>query len=437
MNFIKNAQLKNIFYNLLYHYKNLLKNDFYKDKIENTEDIIKEINIKSLNMNEDKNIPINWYTTFLLEYLKKIPKHLAKNDYEQLYNEMQNEINKSIISLKELSIDDLSVISGKIIVAQYNQKILEENKKSLFDIKLNKEAKKIFENYLIPIDLIFFLDNKNNKWIFQINKSNFKLKEKDKINKQRIIAYEEKHKIKLCITIEEFIIKFPDILSFEKCQDIDIIEFQRNLNLPNEINKYITIIKEFIEKEYKEEELNLILPKIYDYIMEKIYKKIYPDDNNRDNRIYQNSIKLSWVELKHFVKKEILVSTAFLNDISKYLNLIDMEKSPKKKFFNVNKIFNSVNILLTKFNGSKEIYVGIDDILPILSYAIIKAQPLRLYSNIKFLELYIKEKEINYNQLIHLLHICDIISNIESSNLFNISNEEFNEKCKKSLKNLN
>ena len=114
-----------------------------------------------------------------------------------------------------------------------------------------------------------------------------------------------------------------------------------------------------------------------------------------------------------------------------------MEKSPKKKFFNVNKIFNSVNILLTKFNGSNEKYVGIDDILPILSYAIIKAQPLRLYSNIKFLELYIKEKEINYNQLIHLLCICDIISNIESSNLFNIRNEEFNEKCKKSLKNIN
>ena len=87
------------------------------------------------------------------------------------------------------------------------------------------------------------MDNKNNKWIFQINKSNLKLKEKDKINKQRIIAYEEKHKIKLCITIEEFIIKFPDILSFEKCQDIDIIEFQRDLNFQNEINKYITIIK--------------------------------------------------------------------------------------------------------------------------------------------------------------------------------------------------
>ena len=51
-------------------------------------------------MNEDKNIPINWYTTFLLEYLRKLPKHLAKNDYEQLYNEMKNEINKSIQSLK-------------------------------------------------------------------------------------------------------------------------------------------------------------------------------------------------------------------------------------------------------------------------------------------------------------------------------------------------
>ena len=87
---------------------------------------------------------------------------------------------------------------------------------------------------------------------------------------------------------------------------------------------------------------------------------------------------------------------SFLTDVSKYFNLIDSEKSPNKKIFNVSEIFNTIRFLL-KFNGGGK-DVGVDDQMPLLNYAIIKTQPLRIYSNAKFMELYIgNEREKNNN----------------------------------------
>lgn len=51
----------------------------------------------------------------------------------------------------------------------------------------------------------------------------------------------------------------------------------------------------------------------------------------------------------------------------------------------MNKIFNDISFFY-EFNGIKDI--GVDDIIPILAYGIIKAQPFFLVSNIKFIKLY-------------------------------------------------
>ena len=44
----------------------------------------------------DGTIPSEWYVTSLLEYLKKIPEDLTKNDCEKLYNEIETDLRKSI-----------------------------------------------------------------------------------------------------------------------------------------------------------------------------------------------------------------------------------------------------------------------------------------------------------------------------------------------------
>jgi len=430
---IKNniIKVKNFFCNLLGNYNKLVETDFDEGKTENTEKILNELKklMKSSNFVADGSIPSEWYLTSLLEYLKKIPEKLTENDCEELYKEIASDINKSI---KEIDFEALSVIIGKLKFAKVGKIYYEESKRLLNDIRLNEQSKLIIENEFIPINMAFFFDEDNEKGYFDITTSNFK--EKDRDDKEKISEYNRKIKsknAKLCLTINEFIWAFPNLVKYQEYQDIDILLVQNELQIPNKINKYIESISEIITANFKEG-VNFIMEKIYDYIMSKIYDKIYPiEPFLEDNKIFQMSIKLSWVEPKHFIKtKRKLVYGSFLTDSLKYFNLIDSEKSPRKKFLNMMELFETIKFLLI-FNGEGK-DMGVDDQMPILNYAFIKAQPLRIYSNVKYMELYIgdKKNKSEGSQLAQLSATCNYISSIQYSNLYEVTKDEFQRKCK-------
>ena len=418
-------KVKNFFCSLLYNYNKLVKTDFDEGTTENTEKILEELNIfmKSSNFVVDGSIPSEWYVKSLLEYLKKIPKDLTDNDCEKLYNEIENDVNNSI---KGLDIEALSVIMDKLKFAKRGLTYYEESKKLLIDIKLNEETKEIIEKEFIPVDMKFFFNDDNDETgKFEIVPISFKEKDRDNLQKKR--DYEKSKKTRLCLTIDEFTKKFPDLVQYQELQDADIFEIQRSLDFCPKINSYLNIVKTTLDKKG----ITGLDDKIYDYVMSKIYDKIYPiEPYEQDNKIFQQSIRLSWTEPKHFIKsKRQLVFGSFLSDVFNYFKLIDTEKSPRKKLLNMIEIFNSIGFLL-KFNGAGP-DAGVDDQMPILNYAFVKAQPLRMFSNAKFMELYIGDKKNKFegSQLTQLLGICDFIAKIKYSELIDVSNEEFIKRC--------
>ena len=425
-------KVKNFFCSLLYNYNKFVKTDFDEGSTENTEKILNELNIfmKSSNFVIDGSIPSEWYVKSLLEYLQKIPEKLTNNDCEKLYNEIENDINKSI---KELDFEALSVIFGKLQFVKRGTIYYEDSKKLLNDIKVNEETNLIIENDLIITDIKFSLDEEGEEDIFEISPSSFKVKDRGNIEKMK--DYERSKKVKICFTIEDFTKKFPDLVKYQELQDADIFEIQKDFNFSTKINAYLNQIKICLEKKGIIG-LDLINEKIYDYIMSKIYDKIYPNEPfGLDNKIFQQSIRLSWTEAKHFIKrKKKLVFGSFLSDVIEKFKLIDSEKSPRKKIMNMNEIFNAIGFLL-KFNGAG-LDAGVDDQLPILNYAFVKAQPLRMFSNAKYMELYIGEKKnkIEGSQLTQLLSICNFISTIKASNLIDVNDTEFFEKCNEATK---
>ena len=112
------------------------------------------------------------------------------------------------------------------------------------------------------------------------------------------------------------------------------------------MNKYLEIIRGCIIDKVKEG-LDSILEKIYDYIINEIYDKIYPvEPSKEDNIISQQTLKLSWIEPKHLIKsKREFVFGSFLIDSLKYFKLIEIEKSPRKKLENMGELFNSIEFL--------------------------------------------------------------------------------------------
>ena len=430
---IKNniIKVKNFFCSLLYNYHKLAKTDFDEGTTDNTVSILNELNIfmKSSNFIMDGSIPSEWYVKSIFEYLEKLPDNLTKNDCEELYNELENDINKSI---KKLNFEELSVIMGKLKFANRSEIYYKKSLELLEDIKSNEEIRKIITQQFIPVDIKFEYDG-NETGVFNIEESKFK--EKDRDNEEKRNKYEKNYKVKLCLTIENFPKKFPNLVKFQEMQDADILEIQERLGFPGKILKYIDIIRCNLQKN-NVNNIDTIMDKIYDYIMGKIYDKIYPiEPYEEDNKIFQKSILLSWTQPKHFLKvnKEYIFGS-FEKDVLENFKMLDIEKSPRKKLINMDKVFNSILFLL-RFNG-KGPDTGVDDQIPILNYAFIKAQALRMSSNVRFMELYLGDKKSKKegSQLTQFKGICEMIPKIKFSELNDVTQEEFNKKCNEAIK---
>ena len=423
-------KVKNFICSLLYNFDKLVDNNFNPDKIENTEKILNELKVlmKSEYFVIDGTIPFDWYIYSIFEYLKKIPDYLTNNDCEELYREIEQDINNS---LEQLDFIKLSVILEKLEFAERGKIFYKENQKFLMDIKLKEQAKEIVYNEFIPVSIKFSW--KENNGIFEIEPVNF-FKIEDKNNLDNINNYQNANNKIIALTIDDFTKKFPDLLMYQDYQDTDIFMLQEKLNFSQKLENYFKIILRYIksnniyiQNEFKNN-INQIMEIIFDFLMDRIYDKIFPvEANKNDCKIHQNSIKLSWVKPSHFLDdKKQYVFGNIINDINYYLKLLMSEKSTRKKLINLDQIINNITFFY-KFNDKNDI--GVDNILPVLVFAFIKAQPPRLDSNIKCLKIYRKLGNffVEGNKFEIFGAAIALILDPKFENFKAITKEEFNE----------
>ena len=418
-------KVKNFICSLLYNFDKLVEKNFNPNKIENTETILDELNtlMKSAYFVIDGTIPFDWYINSIYEYLKKIPDYLTKNDCEKLYKEIEQDIKNS---LEQLDFIKLSGILEKLEFAERGKIFYKENQKFLTEIKLKEQVKEIIYKEFIPVSIKFSWNEKDNG-ILQIEPANFKIKYRNNLDK--INKYQNSKKLILALSIDEFTKKFPNLIKYQEYQDADIFLIQEKLNFAGKLENYFNIVFNHIKSHYKNEfkdNMNQIKEIIFDFVMNKLYDKIFPiESNKKDNLIYQNSIKLSWVNIFHFLgNKKQYVLGSFINDINYYFKLLSSEKSTRKKLINFDKIINNISFFY-KFNDKKEI--GVDDILPVLTFAIIKVHPFYFDTNIKYMKMYRKLGNFfeEGNKFEQLGVAIELIINIKYSNLKGITKEEF------------
>ncbi len=423
-------KVKNLFSGLLYNYQNLVKTDFDEGTTVNTIKILKELKkfMKSSNYIIDGSIPSEWYVDSLFECLKLLPQDLQNNDFENLYNSLIIDVNNA---MKEMDFQILSFCLGKVKFANRVKLYYENMKKNIIEIELNERAQNIIENSLIPVTITLNIKEKE----FKIEKGKT-VKEIPFLD----IFKDDNDKKTTCSTIESFGNKFPNINMEKKhiYPEIDMIDCEKQLKLTEKLSNYFNIIREHLIKkmnfEESQNEFEIIMDKIYDYVMEKLYEKIYPlEPYTEDNVIFTQCILNSWIEPKHLIKeKNNYLFDSFLPDVINYFEKIDQEKSPRKKLEFMKNIFISIGNVV-KFNGENK-ELGVDDQLPILNYAFIKAHPFPIYTNCKFMDLFLGSKKyrLEGNYLAQLFTICKFIENLSASDLFDISEEQYKNNCLKS-----
>ena len=88
---------------------------------------------------------------------------------------------------------------------------------------------------------------------------------------------------KACRNVEEFIKYFPNFVKLQQTKHFILFDEINNLEVTKKINDYIDFISEKInKKDLSADEHKIIKEKIYDFILSKLYDKLYPKNPDTD-----------------------------------------------------------------------------------------------------------------------------------------------------------
>ena len=381
-------KIKNFFFALLYNYPIISKTEFNKEKMNDILNILNELKNNSY-LNSS---PLNWYINSLIQYLPLMTEIYKENNYEKFLNDIEEEI---ISSINKLDFGQLSSLIEHMKELEKERFYYENIKSIINDIDINKKADIIIQNEQISLNLE--KDNNNlNQYFSKLVKNNeFKY------------LFSKSKKNKYFNTIKSFLYNFPNISNDNKNYESDYFQLLENKKIPEIIEKYSILIKNNLKEKTmeSEEDLNEICNKIYDYIMEQLYDKLYPKQKNEiDVEINKNCCMHIWIDISNLIgQKKNFIFDNFLPESISYLKNFEKEKSPRKKLYNIKKLFNRI-YNLGEFN-SKDVE-GADDELPLLNYSFIKSMPEN-----------------------KMLGICEKMKNLSYEELFNINPSDYKTFC--------
>ena len=388
-------------------------------------------------------IPLKWYGQFICSNKNQLNKSYQENDYELLYDEIYNE---ELNILNELKLFSSIVITRDGMNLRCAEKILEKIK---YDLKHIKNAIKFLkiEKFVDTEEIEVCIKTKEMEEYYNKNKKEKIIKKKDdknnninpaiiitdgakcehKIINESIISItqniqnlimekkEDKNKNKKIpehsYYIKDFIHKFSTniiptdkTLKFKTLAQLvkeDIFRGNRNNQIYESFNDYITIVKSKIKNTEKNKELfeNItdreieeIALKIEDHILRNIYKFVYSDKPiQSDKEFYNKTLCLDWIQPEQLEIKKV------------YINQLGYAELCIKKMTEAKSVFDKLDCIkdahtnmnnTIKFSSGKNDDAGQDELTPIFQYIVIKAQPKRIHSDINYIKCFLGDSSL-------------------------------------------
>jgi len=426
----------------------------------------------------NKNIPLSWYSNYIINIMEKLPNQYMKNNYLLLFNEMNNEIKDQRVKIANknnvLSID----LSGEINTFKKMVKIYKHQLKITKTLDLNSKVVYFIKNAQLPICLMTANDKYESiKDLFgQEASNNFKECENKKEiliethsscihakyeSKNQRLSSTEQNKIKqlksICHVnnIKEFINKIQqyigDITSdiFSRINDKST-KTMTNITKANEVfEKYINFIDDILKDKYKEffisknakssdKKQKTFLKKIQSYILRKISLSLRKHGSSyfiivEDKNFNIKCLRLRWLDpVDNLSIDPSMVSNAQINLGRDLIKKMDNERAGPKIIKYFSKAVNLIVKMITFTTGREDI--SIDDFLPIMVYLFISVGPMNVISNFGTATYFLLSDEENENTGYSLANIEGCIDFIKQYNeeKCKMRKEEFNEYCNKS-----
>jgi len=238
-------KIQNFLSNLLYYYRtfNTMK---FSDKIKtNTISILTEL-VKFVGTGSfvsSSSIPSEWYAQTLIQLLNSLPEEYKENDFQKIYSQITENLNKSIQSLNS---EYISQIYSDLDFTERTKTNLKYVKKCLIENSLNNYAKLFIEEK--RSDSIIYLEYDINLSYIRIQLLNKKDKEKDKLKYKVVKDKKSEHKDEIikkkeCNSINDFINVFPSFSTYQSKTDIDLFELYESNKLYDNFQNFFEDIK--------------------------------------------------------------------------------------------------------------------------------------------------------------------------------------------------
>lgn len=384
------------------------KNEIFQNIINNAKYEI------GFNLEIENNKKITLFISYLQLHFNDIPKKYSENNYSFLFSELIKETEELINRLNNTN-----------ILNQFHLKILEGNKLNTIIYYNFLQIKNIEKSICIQ---------------YLYNKTSF-LSKFTYFNKKGLITkitYEIVQKNDSLMpnvdTIISLIDVIPDFRKYEKYVE-DIVDLEEKVEFQNALNSYFNDLRkeiknEEITKNFSAEELNLVSYELENYILFKLYDKIYPSKQTKaDMNFYNKCLCLNFIKPENLIKNKKIINEKLWNTAINYINEMDNKYTPVEKLKCLGKVISILQNSITFSSGKDEL--GVDDTIPPLIYILIKSKPKALISNYNFCALFLNP-ELSKKEMGILLSqvglVINVIKDMSYKDFINISQEEFEEK---------
>ena len=167
------------------------------------------------------------------------------------------------------------------------------------------------------------------------------------------------------------------------------------------------------------------------FIHKNLYIKLYNEKaNEMDNQIFKKCSSLNWILPKNLIKNyKINLNENLLKLCIQFVNNFEYENCPNNKLENLNNIIKICENLIDLYGYEKE-----ENLFNIILYVFIKSMPKRLFSNVRYVNLFLNKKLIDDSiddvQKI-MNNLTSQILDLKFENFFNVEKEEFEKNCEK------
>ena len=392
-------------------------NDDKKDELDFQlliKQIISKIKIEYGSFTDQKTQRILFSLSYVLSHYNNLPIEYRKNNYSKIFTEI---IQDTKCIIEELQNNLLNEFYNKIRYSEKINEIMNKNYTQMKNIEKLFYIKFLYQNIKV---LVFIIKEMNH--VGKIMK--IKYESSDDQNNEFIIK-----------NISSFIEQIPNFEDkFLIDMNKDILTNEKETGLIDTINNYFQEMKNNINKEnilsklFPEESLQIIYG-LESFILKELYPKIYPKKPNKEDIfLYKKCHRLSFLKPPNIIKdkKFLNIKEKSLEISVQYIKDMDNEKSP----MNILNLFGKANSFLLnsmEFNTGKSDF-GIDDLLPLQIFIMIKAEPKMLNTNYNFCMMYLNKdlmKKQFGSYMTQFGMIMNIIKNMKYSDLNNVSEKEF------------